>query len=232
MIKLRTSRNLFRHALCAVGAITLAIGLSFAHNSFAQRATEEEMDRATRPLGEYLKDIRANYKAIDGLVLKRGTADTEDVVARLEKERLAAKSSLDKAIYGYLLARAHYWRGFHEFKATRNKEVFAGLRPKVFAEFLAAFKGINSGEDAPVVTDQVRRDIIGGFASALATNLWGGNLSPEEKQQAVVEFVDVVEKMPDRENLLPAGKTLVRMYRNLGIEGRLADLIPGITQRL
>jgi tetratricopeptide (TPR) repeat protein len=184
------------------------------------------MDRATKTLDEYFKDIHANYRAIDGLILKPGKADTEEIVARLSEQRRAAKSSAEKAIYSYLLARAHYWRGFHEFKATRDPEIFATLRPKVFAEFLAAFTDVTSAEETQAVTDEVRQDVVRAFASALATNLWGANLSPEEKQQAVTEFVDVVERMPGHEDIFPSGESLARMYRNLGIETRLVRVIP------
>lgn len=210
-------------ASCVLAMLLVAFSMSFC--ALGQRATDEQMDRATKTLDEYCKDIRANYQAVDALILKRGKSDTGEVVGRLEKERLASGNPLDKAIYGYLLARAYYWQGYHQFKATRNPDVFNPLRSQVVAEFLAAFEDINQAEPAMDRSKQVRADIIGAFASALATNLWGAALSPEEKQQAATRFVDIVEKMPEHKKLLPTGSTLAHLYRNLGIGNRLDDMM-------
>lgn len=218
--------NRFPRALAAIVAAAVVVVLPPGGSAFGRRATEAEMDRATKPLNVYFRNIRASYRAVDGLILKRGKADAQQIVARLSKQRDLATAPLDKAIYSYLLARAYYWRGFHQFKATRNRHVFADLRPKVVGEYLNAFKNLRSAEKNRGTTQAARKDIIGAFASALGTNLWGAKLSSEEKRRVVAQFVNVVEKMPDRGRLLPAGKRLARMYRNLGIEGRLGRMIP------
>jgi tetratricopeptide (TPR) repeat protein len=207
-------------------AIAFVILVAFAHSASGQRATEEQMDAATKTLDEYLKDVRTNYVAVDALLLKRGKVDTQEVVARLSEQRDAAAAPLAKAIYSYLLARAYYWSGFRQFKATRNQEVFAGLAPKAFREFLVAFEEVRSLEASDPVTGRVRADIVGAFAMTLSANLWGARLSAEDKQRAVAEFVDVAEKVPEDKAAFPSGTGLSRMYRNLGIEDRLSNLLP------
>jgi len=182
------------------------------------------MDAATKSLDEYLQDVRANFVHIDELILKRGKEDAGKVVPLFEIARNQAPVPLDRAIFSYLIARAFYWQAYHDFKSTRNPQVFVSSRPKVTAAYLDAFEETSALTDQSGV--QVRERIVASFAQALATNIWGAELLSGEKEGVIKRFVDPLERTTGAKAALLSNAAVPRMYRNLGIEDRLERSLP------
>ena len=209
-----------RRALLVSGCVVMGLCavclLSGPAEAGTPRATDEQLDKETLPLDEYLKDVRKNYAAIEARILKRGKGDINQLVKRFERERKKSSNPADKAVYSYLLARAWYWNGFHRFKSTRSRDVFSSLRPRVLEEYLRAFKhtrksGGLGGRAAPM-----SKQIVDTFVASLGTSIWGASLSQEQKNRVVDEFLVVLEKSPAGRDLLAASQATRHMYRNMG----------------
>ena len=83
---------------CIVGGVCVGGFLArSAEADGAPRGTDEQMDKATLPLDEYLKDIRKNYATIDSLILKRGKGDLGQLAQRFEAERNKTDDAAAKA---------------------------------------------------------------------------------------------------------------------------------------
>lgn len=210
-------------AACCLHGIAAFAG---AAPVLGRRATEQEMDLACKPLEEYLRHLPGHFVAIDSLLLKRGKVETEQFVARITKARDTADDPVDRSICGYLLARARYWQAFHGFKTTRDRTIFDTLRPELVDEYLRTFKDLCEAERQHTVATPVYTPIILGFASALATNIWGARLSAERKGRVVREFIDVVEQTPAYLKVFDRSGKSAKMYRHLGIQSRLGPLVP------
>ncbi|GEM_PF-5989976 len=210
--------------------LALAITVAYRVPAYAALATEEQMDKATRPLEEYMKDIKCSYGSIEGLLLKRNKGNLEDMIALFQESAKASTKPLDKAAYQYLTARGYYWQSFHKFKAEKDRTIFDKARPKVIAIYLEAFTTINSivlddrKENAAEVFN-LKGDIVNTFALLLGTNIWGGMLTAEEKKKVDSSYLQAVEKNEDLKRYLDP-TLLAAVYTRFGLADRLNDRIP------
>ena len=208
----------------------LAVTVAYKTPAYAALASEEQMDKATKPLEEYMKDIKHSYGSIEGLLLKCNKGNLEEMLSLFHESTKASAKPLDKAAYQYLTARGYYWQSFHAFKAEKDRTIFDSVRPKIIDSYLEAFATITSivlddrKENAAEVSD-LKGHILNTFAMLLNTNIWGGMMAAEEKKEVEGKFLNKVETTPELKALLPAD-LLSGAYTRLGLIEPQAEKIP------
>ena len=221
--------RLIRILLLLISLVTTAVTI-YRTPVHAALATEEQMDKATKPLEEYMKDIKQNYDDIEGLLLMRNKGNLEEMIVIFQNSAKASVQPLDKAAYQYLTARGYYWQCINEFKAKRDRTIFDKARPKIIDSYLEAFVTINSimlndrRENIAEVSN-LKGDILRSFAALLSNNIWGSKLTNDEKKKIEGGYLQVIEKNEEIKNRIPPS-VLADIYARLGMSDRLDDRIP------
>ena len=210
--------------------IAMAVMGVYKAPAYAALASEEQMDKATKPLEEYMKDIKHSYGSIEGLLLKCNKGNLEEMLSLFHESTKASAKPLDKAAYQYLTARGYYWQSFHAFKAEKDRTIFDSVRPKIIDSYLEAFATITSivlddRQENAVEASNLKVHIVNTFAMLLSTNIWGGMLTDEEKKRIEEKFLNKVETTPELKALLPAA-LLSGVYTRLGLLEPQTEKLP------
>jgi len=103
----------------------------------------------------------------------------------------------------------------------------AGLASDTVAEsHLLAFERLQQAVSAGDAPQGVVTNVLQEIVRLFAARSWTVGLSEEKKRAVVERFLNALEKMPEREDLLAENKTTRRLYDNLGVAARLSPLLP------